>query len=54
MFTKDEKKILKCLVQYHIKETKQDRRGFRKSLIAEIGLESKYEMLLKKLMKKLK
>lgn len=54
MFTKDEKKVIKGLVEYHIKETKQDRRGFRKALIAAIGIESKYEMLLKSILKKLK
>lgn len=54
MFTKDEKKVLKGLVEYHIKETKQDRSGFRRVPIAAIGLESKYELLLKKILKKLK
>ena len=52
-FTLDEKKVLKSLVKYHLKEVKKDRRGLGRSLIVVIGIEEKYEDILKRLLKKL-
>lgn len=51
MLTKKEKEVLKSLVKYHLNEVKKD--SAPEELIAMLGAETKYENVLKELLKKL-
>jgi hypothetical protein len=51
--TKQEKEVLKSLVEYHLKEVKSDM-SLERDFAALFGAEVKYEAILRGLLKKLK
>ena len=53
-FNEEELKVMKTLVEYHIKEVEKDKEGFGRSPLAAIGIGENYEVILMEIMKKLK
>jgi hypothetical protein len=52
MLTTKEKEVLRSLVQYHLKEVKDDK--MVEDVVAVLGAEALYEKTLKDILKKLK
>jgi hypothetical protein len=54
MFTEKEKEVLKSIVEYHLKELKENKKITNEDFAALAGAEEQYEAVLREILNKLK